>query len=199
MPSAPDRNDTPLFPPLPQRRGDFARAGQSKFPDAGALLAKVRNFLEFLADVPAHLKWAGLGFAAGAVFWHFVGFWSFMSHIMFSSPETARRTASPAPAIASSAPQGASPLETGSLRRLEKLTAPKIEPSCTAVTRDKQTGQMHQSECRKLTRALRQNETARRQDKQTIMQQATATADRQPVLTLDPDVPLQWPQAVNAR
>lgn len=199
MPLAPDRNDAPLFPPLAPRRVDGrqgstarSRTGPTPRHDVSVWLTKAGQFLEAILDAPAHLRWAALGFAAGAIFWHFVGFWTFMSHIMFSTPETARRSSSPPAALAAASSEAGARIETGSIQRLEKLTAPKLEPSCTAVLREPHTGKLHQSECRKLARAFRQNTASQRQNRQAPRQ--AAAAPQQPiVLGLDPDVPLKWP------
>ncbi len=48
----------------------------------------------------AALLWGGLGFVAGAVFWHLVGFWSFLSEVVLD------RTTGPQAAEASSPPIG---------------------------------------------------------------------------------------------
>ena len=37
------------------------------------------------------LAWAGLGFLVGAVFWHFIGFWGFVSSIVLSGQPTPAR------------------------------------------------------------------------------------------------------------
>jgi hypothetical protein len=50
----------------------------------------------------AALVWGGLGFVAGAVFWHLVGFWSFLSEVVLD------RTTGPQAAEAASAPTGLS-------------------------------------------------------------------------------------------
>jgi hypothetical protein len=41
----------------------------------------------------AALAWGGLGFLVGAVFWHFVGFWSFISEVVFKGRHDAEPTA----------------------------------------------------------------------------------------------------------
>ncbi|MGQ0673894.1 MAG: hypothetical protein ACT4N2_13605 [Hyphomicrobium sp.] len=39
-----------------------------------------------LAVAPQALVWSGAGFILGAVFWHFVGFWGFVSEIVYAGP-----------------------------------------------------------------------------------------------------------------
>jgi len=41
------------------------------------------------------LAWGGLGFASGIVFWHFVGFWSFVSDVVFKAEPSASYAAYP--------------------------------------------------------------------------------------------------------
>src|SRR6476620_2361275 len=53
--------------------------------------------------------WTTVGFVAGAVFWHAVGFWTFMSQIVFDGENTAPQ------AIAAQAPVIDDAIETGSL------------------------------------------------------------------------------------
>lgn len=175
------RKEQPLFGPVPPRREwrPLTRAAAAAANEAAAPLAQsavnetaahaasratsaltaVTQIFRPLATIAHSIRPATLGFVAGAIFWHFVGFWSFMSHIVFTRPETARHASvSPGPS------SQASPIETGSLQRLEKLTSPKIEKSCTTITRDLSNGQTRQSECRKLTRRMNLKPSSPRQD-----------------------------------
>ena len=104
---------------------------------------------------------AMLGFVAGAVFWHLVGFWSFIERITFAGPVIEAKALVRQP-IQNSA------VETGSLPRFESLTRPvggaKIEPGCTALIRVPSTGLTRDSGCTKLTRPLRDKAASPRRD-----------------------------------
>jgi hypothetical protein len=43
--------------------------------------------------VRSALAWGGLGFVTGAIFWHAVGFWTFLSNVVLKAPDTAAKTA----------------------------------------------------------------------------------------------------------
>ena len=179
-------NGPALFAPLPRpwveaggARPDPQSGRTSRSAAATSLASKAVASFGRLRVSGQQIRWGAFGFVAGAVFWHFVGFWSFMAHIMFSTPETARTAQTPA---ATSVGPGAM-IETGSLQRLERLTAPKIEPGCSALSRYPQTGLTSQSECRKLARALRHNPSSGRQDLKAVPAREVQNA-------LDP----AWPQ-----
>ena len=179
MRPASDRKEQPLFGPVPPRREwephartvtkeVAAPVPKSACNETAAHVASrwalaltvVTEIVRSLGSIPHYLRAGALGFVAGAIFWHFVGFWSFMSHIVFTSPETARHA--PVPLGPS---RQTSSIETGSLQRLETLTSPKIEKSCTTIIRDLSNGQTRQSECRKLSRRLRMKPSSPRQDR----------------------------------
>jgi hypothetical protein len=144
---------------------------------------------------------ASLGFIGGALFWHFVGFWSFVSHAVFAPAEQQARAQTGASAIAGVRPSlNSDPIETGSLQRIERLTAKKIETECTAVARDPQTRLVQQAECPKLKIVFGINTAPDRQDRErlrsaplppTPVHEAAATTA---VMTLDKSIPLDWPQ-----
>ncbi len=50
-----------------------------------------------LRRASAAAAWSLVGFLAGAVFWHFVGFWSFLGAIVLKGPEHAARGERPSP------------------------------------------------------------------------------------------------------
>ena len=145
---------------------------------------------------PSPLRAAALGFAAGALFWHLVGFWTFMSHIMFSSPEVSSSASATGKALASTAGNSSAHIETGSLQRLEKLTSRKVESECTAVARDPATGAARQSTCQKLTHPFELKTGTDRQDR--IVPPKNANP-KLPALALDQTLPLQWPPDATAR
>lgn len=160
-------------------------------PSHAAATHRPKGAVHSLKAIPPAARAAALGFVTGAIFWHFVGFWSFMSQIVFSSPERQRQTAQ---ALARPPENSASPIETGSLQRLEKLTSSKVENSCTAITRNPATGQTLQSQCRRLSRPLRMKPPSPRQDLAAVASSATETVPSG--LNLQEALPLAWPLAV---
>jgi hypothetical protein len=200
--SAQPQRARPAAPPHLARRAAVTngtrlqdRPGVNWGDDPSVGKPSLRQHMSRLPAIPHHVRWAAAGFAAGALFWHFVGFWTFMSQIMFSSPETASQLPRSTPSrAASSSANGAaapSPIETGSLRRLEKLTTARIEASCTAVARDPHSGGTRQSDCRKLARAFAVKSDSTRQDRPAARQPQAPTAE---AFKLPDNVPLEWPQ-----
>lgn len=59
--------------------------------------------------------WTTVGFVAGAVFWHAVGFWTFMSQLVFDGENV------PAQSVAAPAPLDGSEIETGSLPTILRI------------------------------------------------------------------------------
>ena len=201
MRSSLERDDQPLFGPLPSQRtsgkgarlGFLDRTSDRPIPERSAGLEALPAYLKMLWPVPSPLRWSTFGFVAGALFWHFVGFWTFMSHIVFSTPDAAWPSSIAASAVTTSSAQTrGDPIETGSLQRLEKLTAPKVEPSCTAVSRDPVTGDASQGPCQKLKRPMKVLTGTNRQD---IFVPAKETKPAAASLVLDPSLPLEWPPA----
>lgn len=87
-------------------------------------LAAARQFLDGLGG----LGWSVIGFVGGAVFWHFVGFWSFVSEVVLAGgPE---RSAAPPVAmtmsmrVADASPSGVS----------------SSAAACTVLVLDRRTG-----------------------------------------------------------
>jgi len=75
------------------------------------------------------LGWSVLGFVAGAIFWHFVGFWGFISSVVYADNQAIGRDvvlAQRAPAVV-----------VVSQRALTDATNASY---CTAVSRDRKTG-----------------------------------------------------------
>ncbi len=64
------------------------------------------------------LAWGGLGFVAGATFWHLVGFWSFLSEVVLDHGPKAQAAAMSAPP-----PQAYSSLPTIVLIDTDRCTA----------------------------------------------------------------------------
>ncbi len=196
-------------PPFPPRK---PRTAVSSQPAVSERIAADRNALHWrlkpgrtepsfvarlskLSAMPHHARWAAAGFTAGAIFWHFVGFWTFMSQIMFTSPQAARQATGQTTAKAATLSAQTSPIETGSLQRLEKLTVSKYEASCTAVARDPQTGQTEQSGCRRLAKPLTVKTVSARQGRPASQPRQVQEPQS---FDLPKDVPLDWPQTSRA-
>jgi hypothetical protein len=141
-----------------------------------------------LKKAPAQSGWIALGFIAGMLFWHVVGFWTFMSRVVFDGPETATRTIQqPQPAYAQ--------IETGALQRIGKLTSRgEIEAACTVVFRDQVAGTVRQSPCPRLLKPLRQ-QTPQPRSNLVVVQSANAAAPLDWAAELAPlkDLPLNLP------
>jgi len=92
-----------------------------------------------------------VGFAAGAVFWHAVGFWSFVSAIVLKGP---------VPALSAGAPGD---ITTGSIGPIppahRRTTAAGVDVTCTALALDRRTGETTPSLC--TPRDVRWNKGAR--------------------------------------
>jgi len=136
----------------PRAREDVATPGRAGrlVTAAGVGLATAIPRRPRSADM-ALVRAGAVGFIAGAVFWHFVGFWDIVSQILFARPETVAALNAPPPPVAVALGPGVA-LETGSLRRLDKLTAGKSEPNCIAVARDLATGALSHVPCRRSSR-----------------------------------------------
>jgi hypothetical protein len=74
------------------------------------------------------LGWSVLGFVAGAIFWHFVGFWGFVSSVVFAN----NQATGPDVAVAQRAPVivVSQPVSTGATG----------SSHCSTVSRDRSTG-----------------------------------------------------------
>jgi hypothetical protein len=78
------------------------------------------------------LGWSVIGFVLGAVFWHFVGFWSFVSDVLLAGPPSAVQPL-PRPAI------------VGSLQTAEAAVAPKVP--CISLRLDRHGGPTSAAAC----------------------------------------------------
>lgn len=93
-----------------------------------------------------------LGFIAGVVFWHFIGFWEFVSKVVFRGPEQ--------PAI----------FQSGAARQL-----PGVNTNCTSLAKDEQSGFAASSQCLGDAAAgLAMSNTNLRADKLGLNQSVTA-------------------------
>jgi hypothetical protein len=118
----------------------------------------LRKALAALRKAPAQSGWIALGFVAGMLFWHVVGFWTFMSRVVFDGPETAAVTIQQAKPVYAH-------LETGALQRIGKLASRGgIEAACTVVVRDLPNGTTRQAPCPILSKPLKQRTQQARGD-----------------------------------
>ena len=159
-----------------------------------------RRLSRYLSGAPQRLRWATAGFGAGAIFWHFVGFWSFMSQIMFSSPQSPRQAVAPQAGLVSGAASG---IETGSINPIERRIAPKTEPGCISIVRNPETGSVTQIRCPKQGKPLLTRPTSTRQDRLPAPVDATKVESwqptAQPAFELEESLPLTWPQTSAGR
>lgn len=54
--------------------------------DARAVTASTGTFIAWRRTFRTALLWSAFGFLAGALFWHAVGFWRFLSDVVFDPP-----------------------------------------------------------------------------------------------------------------
>ena len=159
-----------------------------------------RRLSRYLSGAPQRLRWATAGFGAGAIFWHFVGFWSFMSQIMFSSPQSPRQAVAPQAGLVSGAASG---IETGSINPIERRIAPKTEPGCISIVRNPDTNSVTQIQCRKLSKPLITHQMSTRQDRLPAQVDAAKQESWQPIaqpaFELEDALPLTWPQTSAGR
>lgn len=145
------RNDLPLL----------GAAGTRLSFGRGAVVAVPARKLGQIVRIGPSARAAIMGFVAGAVFWHLVGFWTFIDRIVFPGPETEAK------ALVLQQTQN-SAIETGSITRFESLTRPvggaKTESGCTALIRVPSTGLTRDGSCTKLTHPLRETATSQRRD-----------------------------------
>lgn len=133
------------LPPLAEsgfpRRGDARSAGPVPRRDCvrrvehrrAARLTAARRVLDGVGG----LGWSVIGFLMGAVFWHFVGFWSFVSDVVLAGHPSASFDRSRSDALQIEAFQTAA----GS------RDAPLVIASCTALQLDRKTGAISSGVC----------------------------------------------------
>ena len=112
------------------------------------------------------------GFAAGCVFWHYVGFWAVV-HALVHSGGDAERAAAPHPqttnrAVAANSTVG--PATVG-------LLIVKLNPeTCTSLILDRASGAMTHEPCAEEAMPLKSLRAARKDDRRIPMAEAKATA-----------------------
>mgnify|MGYP001210713177 CR=1 FL=1 len=96
--------------------------------------------------------WAVGGFLAGIVFWHLVGFWSFVSEIVFNQDEAASRFAAIEPLVL---PPPSQPRQAAAARGAatpaggDAGSAPAaLSANCSALILDRNTGAVRLGPCR---------------------------------------------------
>lgn len=95
-------------------------------------------------ESPASPAWRPLtagvaGFVAGAVAWHFVGFWSFVSSVVLRGPETAAPPAAASPAHRE--------LPRASFRAIGTRHLPVDPAHCSSIGLDRGTGMVTAGAC----------------------------------------------------
>ena len=91
------------------------------------------------SGIGSALLWGGSGFIVGAIFWHAIGFWDFMSHVVLGDPEN-RRTQSEAGGWATQVITTPTPGRTTS-----KRTA--VAANCTTLAIDRTRGATASKPC----------------------------------------------------
>src|SRR5262245_1448017 len=110
--------------------------------------------------IAARIAWCTAGFLAGAAFWHFVGFWSFISAVVLGGPDPERElfTARPLPVVSTHVgPNGiaSAPPVTGKAR---------TGSACIALALDRASGETRRVPCETAAPALPHVPTAGRED-----------------------------------
>lgn len=99
------------------------------------------QLIERLRELPGSARWAVVGFVAGAVFWHIVGFWHFVAVVILKGPDPADQMAANNPVM----------ITTGSITRpaaASDLGAAGVSvPNCSALVLDRNSGATHLSHC----------------------------------------------------
>lgn len=83
----------------------------------------------------AALLWGGSGFLIGAVFWHFIGFWDFMSAVVLGDQEAKRRAQEGGGSWAVRIFVPHSPARGASAKK-----GPAVAATCTSVALDRPSG-----------------------------------------------------------
>jgi hypothetical protein len=102
------------------------------------------------------LAWCTAGFLAGAAFWHFVGFWGFISAVVLGGPDPERELFSARP-ISIVSPKGSdlAPTLAGKAR---------VGSACVALALDRVSGQTRRVPCESQAPVLPHVPTAGRED-----------------------------------
>ena len=95
--------------------------------------------------------WATIGFVSGAVFWHAVGFWTFMSELVLNGREAS---------ASQDLPLAGADIETGSLPRIYHVNP----QNCVSLVLDRGTNYTAARPCPREGMALRLDTESERED-----------------------------------
>lgn len=129
-----------------------AARGMAPKPASGPATRKRFRAVSRTLDGVGGLGWSVVGFVAGAIFWHFVGFWGFVSEVVLADDPPIERAA----AI---------------FRVLPAAPAKRVQVAavagapCTLVSRDRQTGRTSARPCDRDHPTLPQDPYQGRQDR----------------------------------
>lgn len=123
----PRRRDARSAPLAARRDGvRHVEGGRARFRAARRML-----------DGVGGLGWSVIGFLLGAVFWHFVGFWSFVSDVVLAGHPSVSIDRSRAEVVRIDASQNTAQVTDG----------PLVMASCTALQLDRKTGTISSAVC----------------------------------------------------
>jgi hypothetical protein len=142
---------------------------------ASSGLGSVRPGLIFPREIPpkpkrrrsvrSALAWGGLGFVTGAIFWHVVGFWTFLSDVVLKAPDRAAKAALLSAAAVPARPKTNLP------------TVYMVEPAtCSALALDRQSNRTMLQPCPANGLALRVEPQGGREDMATMAQPVVQAA-----------------------
>lgn len=121
-------------------------ADERSFSDFARQPAQRRSLVSLLDGISG-LGWSVVGFVGGAVFWHFIGFWSFVADVVLAGGPDAQL-----PSAAVQRPAAA---------YVRVAEAGAAIPNCTAIALDRATGLSMASACDGEARHLRDDASAR--------------------------------------
>lgn len=132
MPGITNEHDlTPLFD-IEGGRSEKTAAGDDGALAVSASPPSVRSRLAVVSralDGVSGLGWSVIGFVIGAIFWHFVGFWGFMTQVVLASGSATPASSAHPPKVA----------ETSGWVRVAEVAVP-APGQCTTLFLDRQTG-----------------------------------------------------------
>lgn len=136
---------------------------------------RLRDHASALIPIPrpsrAPLVWGGLGFVCGALAWHAIGFWSFVSDVVLNTQDARARSEPLLPHIAAGYPvtpsdQGGAQHATTAAVAVKTTAASGLAKAvCVALVLDRQTGTTRTGDCEDTARDLRDAGFIRRSDR----------------------------------
>lgn len=136
----------------PKEDGRSATHVAPAVPARAQSVGKTLRAVSQMLDGIGGLGWSVTGFLAGAVFWHFVGFWGFVSEVVLAGGPPVERAA------VHSVPT------TVRTKRVQ-VAATAADTPCTLVSRDRQTGLTSARPCGRDHLPLPQDSYQGRQDR----------------------------------